>query len=288
MADKLELHYSLGNRAYTQKVEVLTFSDGTIRVTLPGISDIKAQYPVPFVIKSYIQNMDDVMVIAQIVEIIKREIANPNIKLIITSPIYTRYDRVMLDDRSDAFALNAFSKFLGTIPLDIVVLFDPHSDVAVKQLKKAGLKVNTIPQGLVICLSETLPDEYVPCAPDAGAMKKINLVEIVANKRRDISTGEIIGVELIKKVKVNKHSGPILVIDDICEGGRTFIEVAKLLEEEYPNHPRALYITHGLFTNNALDKLFELYDTIHVHNIKRSSRPEKYPKLFPTNIIEGI
>jgi ribose-phosphate pyrophosphokinase len=45
----------------------------------------------------------------------------------------------------------------------------------------------------------------------------------------------------------NLKNKSVLIVDDICDGGRTFIEAAKLLYIEGVNNVY-LYVTHGLFT----------------------------------------
>ena len=40
---------------------------------------------------------------------------------------------------------------------------------------------------------------------------------------------------------------PVLVVDDICDGGRTFLELAAALRDK-TRQPLYLYVTHGLFS----------------------------------------
>ena len=87
--------------------------------------------------------------------------------------------------------------------------------------------------------------------PDASAgqryqwVKSIDLPKYHCSKERDQITGKII-----------KHTYPeikednILVVDDICDGGRTFVD----LLNNY-NKKLHLAITHGIFSNGALEKL---------------------------------
>jgi len=45
----------------------------------------------------------------------------------------------------------------------------------------------------------------------------------------------------------------VLIIDDICQGGRTFVELAKALKYEEPNVEIHLFVTHGFFSNGLHD-----------------------------------
>lgn len=49
--------------------------------------------------------------------------------------------------------------------------------------------------------------------------------------------------------EISKHHGEILIIDDLCDGGLTFINAAKYLKNIFPHKSINLYVTHALFTN---------------------------------------
>ncbi len=94
------------------------------------------------------------------------------------------------------------------------------------------------------------------CFPDKGAKARYNveLRNIILDKVRDQSTGEITGLAIAEGTKHAKGAN-ILIIDDICDGGRTFIEAAKLLYKWEAKEVN-LYTTHGLYTK-GLDCLRE-------------------------------
>ena len=109
-------------------------------------------------------------------------------------------------------------------------------------------------------------------APDAGSMDKVKTISdkfgipfVFASKKRDMSTGAIISYELDTMNQDIKGKN-LLVIDDICDGGRTFIELSKeLIKHEAGSW--SLYVTHGIFSNGLLG----LYQT------------GRYKKIFTTN-----
>ena len=126
-------------------------------------------------------------------------------------------------------------------------------------------------------------------SPDAGALKKIFSTAksigykgeiIVAEKVRDLSTGKIIHT----KVPINVYDADkdFIIIDDICDGGRTFIEIAKAIEEmrslSSVVHPdkhgkNYLIVTHGIFSAGfeELSKYFDrIYTTNSISEIKES------------------
>jgi ribose-phosphate pyrophosphokinase len=41
-----------------------------------------------------------------------------------------------------------------------------------------------------------------------------------------------------------------VIVDDICDGGRTFIELAKAIHDSRPTAEVYLIVTHGIFSNS--------------------------------------
>jgi ribose-phosphate pyrophosphokinase len=56
----------------------------------------------------------------------------------------------------------------------------------------------------------------------------------------------------------------IIIIDDICDGGRTFIELAKVIKEQ-TDKPIYLVVTHGIFSG-GFEKLSDVLDGIFCTN----------------------
>lgn len=187
---------------------------------------------------------ENLMEIGQKVDILRRH-GVEKITLYIPYLPYSRQDRYTSD--YDSFALKVFAKYINALNVDLVVTLDAHSDVA-------GVIDNLFDVPPTTFIDEVIDrlgwqDNCTLLAPDAGAAKKIfqqskelsHSVKVVcATKHRDPRTGEITHTSVPEIPPGEK----VLVVDDICDGGRTFIEVAKKL----PNHEKALYVTHGFFT----------------------------------------
>lgn len=81
------------------------------------------------------------------------------------------------------------------------------------------------------------------------------------NKARNVQTGEITGTEVYGDVK----DKVVLIIDDICDGGRTFIELGKVLKERGASKV-ILYVTHGIFSQGKqvfegiIDEVYAKHD----------------------------
>jgi ribose-phosphate pyrophosphokinase len=80
----------------------------------------------------------------------------------------------------------------------------------------------------------------------------------VCDKERDQNTGQIIAHTIPELPEGCKR---IIVIDDLCDGGRTFLNIAKSTDTKLD-----LFIFHGVFSNNALEKLADVFGKIYVSN----------------------
>jgi hypothetical protein len=61
------------------------------------------------------------------------------------------------------------------------------------------------------------------------------------------------------------HGCKFVIIDDICDGGRTFIELAKAILDKVPDAKIYLIVTHGLFTS-GFDQLNEYFEKVFTTN----------------------
>jgi len=147
-----------------------------------------------------------------------------------------------------------------------VTVMDPHSDVLEACLNNF-VKINNF--SLVDFALQNLNGRSAQTAivsPDAGALKKIydvakeyNITNVTtASKVRDIVSGNIVKTQLPGLFLSDIEH--IIIIDDICDGGRTFIELAKVIKEQ-TNIPIYLIVTHGIFSA-GLDQLSDYIDGI--------------------------
>ena len=172
---------------------------------------------------------------------------------------YARQDRWMAV--YEPFSLKVFCDMLNALRFSSVRIFDPHSDVAPALLNNCDI----VPQWGIA--REALPDhwftEYTTAvlfvSPDAGAYKKLSkLVSddsriLIGSKHRD-ALGKITGTQVHIPEGVNIAFRHCVLVDDICDGGRTFIELAKVLVAK--GAEVSLYVTHGIFSQ-GLQPLFD-------------------------------
>ena len=162
-----------------------------------------------------------------------------------------------------------------------VEVWDPHSDVLVGMFEPGTLVVKTQVECLEQYISLLIPNSFL-VSPDAGALKKIyklakqtKLPVIEASKIRDVKTGEITGTKIdfnnvdtyYRTSGTGKLVKPLfIIVDDICDGGRTFIELAKEIRKVYGRECNIqLVVTHGIFSK-GLSVFSGLIDRINAKN----------------------
>ena len=167
---------------------------------------------------------------------------------------FARHDRRL--DALDGFELELALELVRSLDL---VIADPHSDVA-GQLRH-------IPQASAVALlreSGAFAGDPVVVIPDAGASKKAfawvspDETVVQALKHRDPRTGRLSGFQVLAD---DLGGRPCVVVDDICDGGGTFLGLAAELRAKNAG-PLRLAVTHGLFTK-GLGALREAYAAIH-------------------------
>jgi ribose-phosphate pyrophosphokinase len=154
---------------------------------------------------------------------------------------YARQDKEV--SNTSTFALRTFSWLLNKLGFRNVSVFDSHSEVPVINGFKNILPLNEIYTARVA----VYPDAVA--FPDIGACNRYELCvpmstpRVFGEKKRNPLTGVIEEYELHGDVK----DKAVLIIDDICDGGATFIHLANGL---YANGAKEvhLYVSHGIFS----------------------------------------
>ncbi len=166
-----------------------------------------------------------------------------------------RQDR--LNDSGDQlFTAKSVANIVNERYFESVTVLDPHSDVVPALLDRCK----------VIHAADCIdppPGKYdAVISPDGGAekrawrvAKKLGVPLYHAWKSRDVATGKIsgFGCEPMPGVKL------ALLVDDICDGGGTFMGLAEKLQCK-----AHLWTTHGLYTagtKSLLEKFGHLYCT---------------------------
>ena len=156
-----------------------------------------------------------------------------------------------------------------------VIVLDPHSHV-LEAVIDNYLKVDNLSL-IKFAINDFAKDNdlsnTILIAPDKGASDKVmeaakNLKMqnpiIEAIKHRNID-GQITHTS-VSGVPTVETSLNFVILDDICDGGRTFIELVKVLQEVRPkeqfNDRYYLIVTHGIFSA-GFSQLSKIFDNIY-------------------------
>lgn len=132
---------------------------------------------------------------------------------------------------------------------------------------------------------EDINNRFILISPDAGASKKIYKLAEQIGYKGDIITcskdRDTDGKLTKTVVPMGKHwisNKDIIIIDDICDGGATFINIAKELKSNGFKNKIYLIVTHGIFSKGfkELSQYFNsIYCTNSYQDIKFGSSLEK-------------
>lgn len=199
------------------------------------------------------------------------------VELILPYLPYSRQDRACAP--GEAFALsvlvNSFTPYLGAD--DTITTWDVHSNVAqtLFDSKFGGVFQNvtaaSLLQNFELEKDVVFNPSTIVIAPDKGAVDRASEVQeslglsetIYATKVRNPDNGQILRTEVPEEV--NYRGKNLLIVDDICDGGRTFIELAKVLRK-YEPYRIDLYVTHGIFSK-GFEVFEDLIDHFYVANV---------------------
>ncbi len=196
---------------------------------------------------------DDIMCLLLAIDAVRRVNATTAIHLTIPYFPYARQDRVC--NEGESLSVKVMADIINNLHCAKVTIYDPHSDVTTALLNNC----HVVSLADIIASSslpkDVLANKLALVSPDAGAEKKTRLtakrlstaghaVEVFcSSKTRDTLTGNITATE----VHGNVQGKNLLIVDDICDGGRTFVELAKALKDGGANDIY-LYVTHGIFS----------------------------------------
>ncbi|WP_126223687.1 ribose-phosphate diphosphokinase [Burkholderia ambifaria] len=222
-------------------------------------------------VRAHLSDSAAVMTLLMVTDALRRGYAGTPISLDMPYVPYARQDRAA--NAGEALGARVFCDLINAQGYTQVVVQDPHSDVVSALLDRVVIEDPLPALRRALEHIRTLTDERVALvAPDAGARKRVLKLAtalgtdvVYADKVRDTRTGAITGTQVLGELPARA----LLVVDDICDGGRTFTELATALklkqEAQGLTKPLFLYVTHGIFSK-GLDPLLARYDAVFTRN----------------------
>jgi ribose-phosphate pyrophosphokinase len=232
------------------------FPGGEVGVDINNLSQLDGMKVTRVCVDARIQNSDDVMALLMATDALRMEF--PLAKFMLDLPYipYARQDRVC--NAGEALSIKVFGRLINSLQYDFVQVVDPHSAVSLACIDNVHVR----DQFDIFKDIKSSFREWTIVAPDQGATKKCEEFAkkvgaagvITFSKTRELSTGKITGMKCLDSIDDNAQ---YLVLDDICDGGRTFIELANLFNN---GTTLELAVTHGIFS-----KGFEVVGAVYDH-----------------------
>lgn len=176
-------------------------------------------------------------------------------------------------DRGRPFGAREYAKFIGEMWIDQYITFDPHSPVIIDELELWGKDDAEV---TVVHSNELFDQGHMRAvlnqyngiiAPDKGAALRAQAVADVAGlpvftatKNRDEETGKLSNFS----IDGLDPDGTYLIIDDICDGGGTFLGLKDASGLGFGQID--LYVSHGIFSKDALHNLSENFEYVYTTN----------------------
>lgn len=303
------------NDSLSFKYEISRFPDGqqSLRLiedgynTFQSLRDSDSAHGI--IIKSRLNTFSDLEIIICATQALK-EAGVKNISLYIPYCIGARSDRKFMEGGIN-YVKNVIAPIINSQGYEKVTILDPHSDVLEACINNFEKRDNSdlldfafrdyfLSKGFETWSASNF-DGVRLVSPDAGALKKVfHCAEqlkyrhevIIASKHRNIETGKIDYTNV--PMSVLDADKDVFIIDDICDGGRTFIEIAKAVDEarslsssvqpeQYGKN--YLIVTHGIFSAGYA-QLGEYFETIYTTNSVKNVGETEYHALenIPTKV----
>ncbi|RYF97484.1 MAG: ribose-phosphate pyrophosphokinase, partial [Chitinophagaceae bacterium] len=188
------------------------------------------------------------------------------VELHVTYLLSARMDRVML--AGEPFSLKVIAAMINQAKFSRINIFDPHSEVSTALIDRSYTITNHeyVEQCLSQYFAKNAKSDFCIVSPDAGALKKIHKLAhalgiehvVECMKERDLKTGAL---TKFTTATPTLQGLTCFIIDDICDGGGTFVGTAQMLKEKGAVKV-ILVVSHGIFSKGtSLQYVDEVYST---------------------------
>lgn len=254
------------------------FPGGEVHVKLQAVTEYHV------CITTRIRTSDDVMKLLLTVDALRRY-GVKSVSLVMPYIPYARQDRVMV--KGEPLSIKVFADLINSQNFTSVTVFDPHSEVAPALINNCIVLDNH--NFVAEVIAGQMIQNYKIISPDAGAYKKIfklcqfigyNDDIVLCNKIRDVSNGQIKSIT----VSTDDLKGmDCIIVDDICDGGGTFILLAEELKKRNAGKIY-LIVSHGIFS-----KGMDVFTNIdHVFTTNSFNDQSEHNKLTQIKLTNGL
>lgn len=243
------------------KWSISRFPDGEVQITLGEFSrkdDIT--------VRCRITNAEDLFILCQVNDILTRHGVEWDLEILYLMGM--RMDRVM--DFSRPFTLQIITNIIKQFSYDNISVVEAHSNKTYSMLD-AAFGGMFLPSELVIG-SDACSNKYTLVLPDEGAYKRLGkflatrgITAVICQKERDVKTGKLLGFKVTNPEIVLNTTKPLLIVDDLCDGGGTFCGIAAEIRKIRPDIEMNIYITH-MVNPKGIENLSKNFDHVYFTN----------------------
>lgn len=257
------------------KYTISRFPDGEVQITLGEFTrkdTIK--------VMCRITNAEELFLVKQVFDILDRN--DMVYDVFISYLMGMRRDRVM--DFNRPFTLKIVADILKSSKAREFEILEPHSG---RTYHEFGTYEKSLPEVL------NRLDGYQIVIPDAGAKERYEDVffysypadTIFCSKMRDIETGKILSIQVDNPEVISDR--PMMLLDDLCDGGGTFLGIAEAIRAIKPDAKLNINIVHAV-NGVGLQRLSGAFDHVYITNSYKDWKKswEHQPTPFPENITQ--
>ncbi len=244
------------------KYDIIQFPDGEPHIVLKSIN---RKDDVTVVCR--IANPTDLFILMQVGDILNRQGILFGLDIVYLMSM--RMDRVISYDES--YSLSVVSQVINDMFPQAVHVLEPHSHKVQDLVDKYWGDIKT-----------PMPEfeGYLYVLPDKGAKERYAFpphLTVYCSKVRDTSTGKLSGFKIENSEIIESNPDkPLVVIDDLCDGGGTFAGIAKELRKVAPDRKLCIYVTH-MVNPKGIVTLSENYDEVYFTNSYKDWDSEVLP-----------
>ena len=258
-----------------KEIIVEHFPDGTQNIKFPSGIDIHGFLSTAQVQWLY-DSDEEIFTLFSVVDWINRVLPIGAKYLQIPYLPNARMDRIKSENEN--FSLKVFASLINAMQFDAVSVYNVHSNASEALINN----IKSIDSGDDIERSIELCNPDVIFFPDEGACKRYSDLEVIKQsnlpvafgiKKRDWTTGKILGLNVVSDTDLNNKR--VLIVDDICSAGGTFKFSAMKLKEMGASDV-FLYISHcedniqngDLLKTDLISKIYTTDSILHISNPK--------------------
>lgn len=234
----LDLRYGLGDYLI---YKMWKFIGGEIHFKLKDLSMYDPKYT-SIQILTRLNSVEDIFVLGIVTDTIQKDIRynslgfKPFIEVVIPYMAYQQADRDF--GIGECFSLTTMANFLNALHVNRYIIYMPHSEITPALMPKAVIiDDRTFIRDIISNVLNVNDEDIFMLTPDAGAYKRsgklISAMNfqgslVSANKYRNLNSGDIESLELSLQ---DFNGSDVLIVDDLCMGGNTFIGLAKEIQK---------------------------------------------------------